>query len=76
MKALLSHDQTAIWPRLCLRDDFWPTKKVGICCPNATVSGNIINNTLLNYTFLKPFKKGNICQSGRGHSILITILHF
>ena len=42
MKALLSHDQTAIWPRLCLRDDFWPTKKVGICCPNATVSGNII----------------------------------
>ena len=27
MKALLSHDQTAIWPRLCLRDDFWPRKK-------------------------------------------------
>ena len=42
MKALLSHEQTAIWPRLCLGDDFWPTKKVGICCPNATVSGNII----------------------------------
>ena len=42
MKALLSHDQTAIWPRLCLRDDFWPRKKVGICCPNATISGNII----------------------------------
>ena len=39
MKALLSHDQTAIWPRLCLRDEFWPRKKVGICCPNATVSG-------------------------------------
>ena len=47
MKALLSHDQTAIWPRLCLRDDFWPTKKVGICCPNATVSGNIIINNLM-----------------------------
>ena len=46
MKALLSHDQTAIWPRLCLRGDFWPTKKVGICCPNATVSGNIIINQL------------------------------
>ena len=42
MKALLSHDQTAIWPRLCLRDEFCPRKKVGICCPNATVSGNII----------------------------------
>ena len=27
MKALLSHDQTAIWPRLCLRDEFWPRKK-------------------------------------------------
>ena len=42
MKALLSHDQTANWPRLWLRDEFWPRKKVGICCPNATVSGNII----------------------------------
>ena len=42
MKALLSHDQTAFWPRLCLRDEFWPRKKEGICCPNATVSGNII----------------------------------
>ena len=46
MKALLSHDQTAIWPRLCLRDEFWPRKKVGICCPNATVSGNIIINII------------------------------